>query len=345
MNRWAASGKWDCHFLCICVLGNTDAVSLAKEMGREMKLTDCVNGYIDSPGGMPMKGQLGCSGFIMLDQQMCVLSSCTSSFMRVRGVAFKHVEVLLDAQSQSLPPPKICPGDYVGVPTDSNSSAQPGMCTDIQGDHAVVMMRAGSTAVVPITKLEKIREQDFFESWWLQIFRGFFGTLRRICGSRRSDCGTGSCSSGSCADGCQGNAVDTGAEHADVPSLPSLPSVKVSSMDAEHEQCVRLINLLVNRRSAVALRAVRDELATHFSHEEDLMRKHGWGGDGNDPFSARKSHIEDHQRMLDAIDCELRMGKSGVGAQFIKTLITDFQEHGERYDARYADFLGEREVQ
>jgi len=116
-------------------------------------------------------------------------------------------------------------------------------------------------------------------------------------------------------------------------------------MDAEHEGCVQVLNKLVQERSTVALCAVRDELAEHFSHEEHLMSKHGWGGDTNDHFSARKTHIEDHKRILASIECELRMRSPSINTQFIQTLIKDFQEHGERYDSRYADFLSQREEQ
>jgi len=252
---------------------------------------------------------------------------------------------LLTAKAQSLPSPEICPGEYVAVLTDAHNPAQKGICADIRGNDVIVMLKSGSRMVARVEQLQKIDAKDYFESWWLHIFRDFFQRLRRICPSRHCSSdghGAGGCSGCVASNGCDSHACESGDE---LPLLASLPSVKVPSMDAEHERCVSVLNMLVQQRSAKALCTVRDELVAHFSHEEDLMCKHGWGGDVNDRFSARKTHIEDHKRILESIECELRMRSPSISRQFIQTLIKDFEEHGARYDARYADFLSQSEVQ
>ena len=67
MDLWAKSGKYDCNFLCICVVGDRSAKSLSVEFANELKLQHCINSFIDNRGDMPEYGQLGCNGFIVLD--------------------------------------------------------------------------------------------------------------------------------------------------------------------------------------------------------------------------------------------------------------------------------------
>ena len=54
-------------------------------------------GYAKSQADMPKWGQLGCSGFIILDAQRRVVCPATAAFLKMRGLAFAHVEALLDA--------------------------------------------------------------------------------------------------------------------------------------------------------------------------------------------------------------------------------------------------------
>jgi hypothetical protein len=64
-----------------------------------------------------MYGQLGCTGFIVLDSMHQIVSKCTSSFMQVRDLAFRHVDALIDLLESgginSRAPPAAYPGEYV----------------------------------------------------------------------------------------------------------------------------------------------------------------------------------------------------------------------------------------
>ena len=62
---------------------------------------------------MPRWGQLGCSGFIVLDSDKRVVSKCTTAFLQMKNLAFSHVEALLDALLTGSPVPKVCPGQCV----------------------------------------------------------------------------------------------------------------------------------------------------------------------------------------------------------------------------------------
>mmetsp|Transcript_18905 Transcript_18905/g.53876 ORF Transcript_18905/g.53876 Transcript_18905/m.53876 type:complete len:390 (-) Transcript_18905:452-1621(-) len=137
MNNWAKEGRFDCHFLCVCVLGDQSAYSLSKEMSLRMKLSHCVNGFIDNDQDMPTYGQLGCRGFIILDSEHRLVSPGTSAFMEVRDLAFDHVEALLDAVCAGRPPPKVCPGEYIVLeqppPERPDLKGAQGMCVKVEG--------------------------------------------------------------------------------------------------------------------------------------------------------------------------------------------------------------------
>lgn len=108
MDRWAAAYSDRAHFLCVGCQG----VQLAEAMGQEMKLANCVNA-VCGEGDMPSWGQLGCNGFIVLDKEHRVVASATSPFQQVRDLAFKHVEVLVDALVGGVPVPAFCPGQFI----------------------------------------------------------------------------------------------------------------------------------------------------------------------------------------------------------------------------------------
>lgn len=95
MDKWAAkyavpgSGPL-ARFICIGCAGP----QLAKTFGDELRLRNCINTVAERS---PTWGQLGCNGFIVLDGLGNVVCPATSAFLKVRGAAFEHVELLLDA--------------------------------------------------------------------------------------------------------------------------------------------------------------------------------------------------------------------------------------------------------
>eukprot|EP00746_Dinoflagellata_sp_MGD_P021361 gnl/MRDRNA2_/MRDRNA2_149865_c0_seq1.p1 gnl/MRDRNA2_/MRDRNA2_149865_c0~~gnl/MRDRNA2_/MRDRNA2_149865_c0_seq1.p1 ORF type:complete len:270 (-),score=51.86 gnl/MRDRNA2_/MRDRNA2_149865_c0_seq1:311-1120(-) len=263
MNEWA-KGSLDCHFICICVLGDAEAKDMALEFGKQLKLTTTVNGFIDNRGDMPRKGQLGCSGFIILDRDLNTVSACTSAFMQVRERAFKDVEKIL----------------------------------------ATTMTKNGAS-----DQVSKVPKQN-----------GGYGT------GGGGDCGLKSCCS-------------PPSSVPQVLSLKELPSVKVESMDAEHEECANALNVLAEQKTQDALRSVHTLVEAHFKHEEALLDKSGWGGDVSDAFSAKGSHFKDHNRILQKLRNELQIKRASIPVDVIKSIMQDFEEHAVRYDVHYADHL------
>lgn len=77
-----------------------------------------------------------------------------------------------------------------------------------------------------------------------------------------------------------------------------LPSVGVSSMDQEHEQCEEALSLLLRTPSVQSLTNAMEILTEHFQSEESLMKQCGFGSPG-ESFSPYANHVKDHERILD----------------------------------------------
>jgi hypothetical protein len=144
MDRWALRYGGSVSFVCICC----DGQSLAETFGKNMKLAHCFNTVAASN---PKWGQLGCNGFIVLDQRHSVVCKATSAYMQVREKAFKHVETLLDTLL----------GGGGGAPTRAPLGAGPlpgqlvrlhGLVSraDLNGAQAVVLEAAGEGGRVAV---------------------------------------------------------------------------------------------------------------------------------------------------------------------------------------------------
>lgn len=417
MNSWAAEGKYDCHFLCVCVLGDRSALSLSQQFCKELRLTHCTNGFVDREEDLPEYGQLGCRGFILLDADHRVVSTGTSAFMEVRDLAFKHVEALLDAVCARRPLPAVCPGEHLELvkapPGRPDLRGARGVCVEVREGHVALGFLAGPlrgrAMLVPTDSVRKLDPEDEDNMAGCRTCTdgqcgdscgkagacgcsggacgtgcgekaGACGAAGGSCGPGRcldgcgtaSPCSTGSCGTGSCGGpcpcsdpkcqpGCAGgpggccaasvppeesDTVEEGAlDDAFVSASLNLLSVKVPSMDAEHVTCADALRRLALERSASALQAVLAELSGHFAHEEGLMEKHGFGAHAKAEFSARKTHEEDHRRIIGKVQQQLGSGAARVPSDFVREVLRDFHEHATRYDMQYADQLSAQGAQ
>ena len=91
MDQWQRNYKDQVTFLCVSCAGP----GLALEMSKEMQLRACTNGFIERRDLMPKWGQLGCSGFIVLDKDLNVVCEKSKAFLEVRDRAFEDVEKIL----------------------------------------------------------------------------------------------------------------------------------------------------------------------------------------------------------------------------------------------------------
>lgn len=132
-----------------------------------------------------------------------------------------------------------------------------------------------------------------------------------------------------------------------VESNLNLVSVNVPSMDSEHASCADALRKLATELSRVALENVFKELAAHFSHEEALLEENGFAANQDEKFSAKKTHIKEHHRILALIQGQLQQPscRTHVPTVFVADLLTDFHNHTARYDMQYSEFLSSRAVQ
>ncbi len=106
MEEWAGLYE-NVRFLTVCV----DALGVAKQFGMMFGLTKAVNCHIPSRGYFPVGyGQLGCSGFIISDENGCFISRKTKAYLQCGDKAFSDVEEILLKhfdQQPSLPDKEI----------------------------------------------------------------------------------------------------------------------------------------------------------------------------------------------------------------------------------------------
>lgn len=336
MDSWARQGKYDCHFICVCVLGDQSAGQLSTQFGKEMKLQHCVNAFVDNPRGLPDYGQLGCQGFIVMDERHNVVSTQTSAYMQVRSLAFAHVETLLDALSMQRALPAVCPGEYVRLTTDeAGMSGATALClrTDPNAFQVQVLTGAhrGTKATLPPSAVQRLGDEARPRD---EETGPLLSNSDCACGAD----GQTSCRQGSDDDG-EAQCMQQASSGEYVSSMLDLVSVRVPSMDAEHAECAEALGRLASECSSASLEAVLKVLADHFAHEEALFEEYGFGAHQDKRFSAKATHIEDHRRILGLIRQQLGSRTESIPWRFVQELLRDFHEHTSRYDVQYADLL------
>lgn len=108
MDVWAEKYFGRATFVCV----GCDGPDLAVAFAKRLQLSKCLLTYVDEANG-PRWGQLGCSGFIVIDKDGKVKSPKTSAFLEVREMAFTHVETLLESMLTDTPAPSLFPGQHV----------------------------------------------------------------------------------------------------------------------------------------------------------------------------------------------------------------------------------------
>jgi hypothetical protein len=308
MERWAR-GPFGAHvrFVCACV----DAQSVAVAFGKMFQLAAVVNAHIPSREHFPDFGQLGCSGFIVVDQGGRCVSRKTASFLQQGpDAAFADVERLL----RSL----------VGEPAPAALGALPADSPYAAGAAAVLE----GLAAAPALNGQRVVVRGF------DTAKGRFVVALEAGGQQLAvrPCNLAPPPGG-------GGGGGAGAPAA-LAAIAPPPATGCAAIDEEHGACAAALNAALARPdSGEALAHAVEELAAHFSHEEALLAAAGWGGDGG-PLSARGSHVADHARILAPARAELqRLAASGLAGRaeprVARALAAAFSEHAAAFDARF----------
>jgi hypothetical protein len=106
-------------FLCICV----DTLQTAQTFHRLFEFRGCVNGWVPSPPSMPSFGQLGCSGFVVLDGKGGCASRKTLPFLQHGEAAFAALEALLARLVPAAPPAPAAAAAAAAAPAAAEAAA------------------------------------------------------------------------------------------------------------------------------------------------------------------------------------------------------------------------------
>lgn len=124
MDEWASVYGTKVGFVCASCAGP----ELARTFGERLKLKHCNNVWLDEKD-MPTWGQLGCNGFIILNESHLVKCNATPAFLKVNKEAFRFVEDMLS----SLLAVENCPNFRLRPPEAGESN-----CAKIRFGDAIV---------------------------------------------------------------------------------------------------------------------------------------------------------------------------------------------------------------
>lgn len=128
-------------------------------------------------------------------------------------------------------------------------------------------------------------------------------------------------------------------------------------MDEEHEECAAALHRLAEERSSAALGSFVTVFERHCAHEEALLDQHLYDaeekrlaaeGGVSLLLNSRTSHYKDHEKIIGSAKRELtRLMREGAGVEggstvsvgFVNSLLREFENHANVYDAFYADKL------
>jgi len=297
MEAWASSSKYrdGVQFLCICV----ESKRVAQNFGSMFDFTYVINGYIPSNQHMPRGyGQLGCSGFIVVDDEGNFLSKRTTAFLDTGDEAFRDVEDLLSS--------------YMGEQKSTTSS------DDNNTLHPAYPYAIGNIVVLDGIKNQKGLNGKKVKILGFETHTGRFSVQMVDDESRRIavlPCSLAPDPSSKTGKHEGSSKVETKPrkrkpeeeeeekkhDETIITSIKAPESVGVDCMDDEHESCSAAINYLLEalpKASTGLLQCVVMELEEHFEHEEVLMKKYWKQSQDTSSFSAYTSHVNDHRRII-----------------------------------------------
>ena len=256
-------------------------------------------GYVKSQADMPRWGQLGCSGFIVLDGQRRVVSPATAAFMQLRELAFAHVETLLDALLAGAAVPTVCPAQCVvldkvddpkkrgmrGVALDATDPS--GKCTVFllsgSGGGSMVRVAAEKLRVLPGDAVEISPRQlqamqqgrAAVTAMHRQVLAGASAAgdeseqhRKRNAQGESKSAGTASAAGDPQQQGGDGGEADKAVGPVRVASVLN------AELDRQHEECAAALEALASARSVSALDVALGAIRRHFEYEERLLDKH-----------------------------------------------------------------------
>jgi hypothetical protein len=295
--------------VCACV----DSEEVAIAFGKMFQLRAVINGHIPSQEHYPDFGQLGCSGFIVVDKDgRCVSRKTVSYNQHGPDAAFADVERLLRPF----------------VSENGRESALAAMPDD------------SPYAVGAVAMLEGLDSSLALNGRHVTVLGFDTSTQRFVVELQRDD--------SSLARKLAVRPCNLTPLPDFTPASIAPPAATgCAAIDSEHEACTSALNaLLCSPDSGNALASAVTALAAHFEHEEALLRSAGWGGGGGDDdggaLSAFNSHAADHARLLAPARAELArlQGRELLAEVTVsRSLAKGFMAHAAAFDVLFEGHL------
>jgi hypothetical protein len=280
---------------------------MARQFVAELQLDHCTVGWIGDRGDMPRWGQLGCNGFIVMDGERNVVSKATTPFLQMRGLAFDHVENLLDAMLAGDVLPSVCVGQCVVLVDDVHDSSKRGKQgvviaaadPNVAGDARCTVFvvspgGGGSMARVDPAQL-CVLPPDVMELTPQQLVQ--VQQARTAVASATTDqknqSGSGGSSDGADTQGHEGKADDghdaavagsnvggagekqAGGDDAEATiRRVQVASVLNAELDRQHDECAATLDVLARECTADALESALGAIRGHFDYEQALLDRH-----------------------------------------------------------------------
>lgn len=356
---WATSGRFkDAAFLCCCV--DPSALATATDFERNYfrgAPPSLLNGFIDNQADFPtFQAKLGCQGFFIFDAARNLKVSGTVPWMQHRDAAFRDLERNLRQVLPYAAAPVGRQFRVIGLTSAKGSllNGQVGEVTSA-GDNGRWLIRLDATSEPLALKPDNLEEPML--GMWVRV-AGLTSAKGLSLNGQVGEI-VGGTDSGRVSVRLSRETVALRRENLEevdkpeVDHLEAVDSVGHAEMDADHERCIAALRALKAQLTVPTLRTARAELAEHFVHEEELLRKADFGGAAGDDQSsgiaglgALESHTKDHSRIVALADealakldgaCDSIEGAVPVG--IAAELIRSFAEHATLYDALYVDKL------
>lgn len=313
MDAWQTRYGGAVAFVCVCVAGP----HFARKFASELRLKHCFNTWISEEEDMPRWGQLGCSGFIVIDGDDKVVCDKSAAYLEVKDNAYSHVEKILQA---------LLPAQQPTMKKTKISSCG-------KEENA-----AGCTHCAKV-RFDAEREEEEEEE----------GKSVPGKGTHEHDLSSSSSIVVEPAKVASVNVDVLDEEHEACEKQLAL--LRLLTTEKLNKSKINTKNDGKQEEESIeaALNGLIEVYESHFKHEEELLDKYLYadvtpssssakGGGFSATRNARTSHFADHQSMISGIRLLLH-NVSSFDTFAAAKLQKDFERHATLYDGGYAPSL------
>jgi hemerythrin len=305
MERWAAEIP-SVAFICICCAGP----ALAFSFRDRLRLQSCFNCFLVSEKYLPTWGQLGCSGFVILDSDLRVVCPATSAYLDHQASAFRDVETRLHS---------LLLGRSVQDPVDDDESRHSYEKGRPSGGNCV-----SGSCTLPIAGGRSCKNEIAPEA--VHPLGKIQPTGVAAMDEEHEECS---------------RLLEDLREKRSKDALAAVLRCLQTHFAHEEQMLDESLYSSVAKHKPSHTGSKRKPEAEILARRNVEDAEEATGGSFSAEAGARKSHFADHARMLNNVrnflDDDAHSGRL-VSEAFINGLLRDFEAHASRYDDAYRGF-------